>query len=423
MRLTMKERKTVTKALAREYQRARKKDKGALLDQFTAATGYSRPYAAWLLRNHGKRVEIRPGVVLEGSVRASPKSRPRARKYGPELLKPLKKVWATMDYICGKRLAPVMPEIVDCLIRHDELRVSRAVADKLKTMSAATMDRLLAAERKKLALKGRSRTKPGTLLKSQIPVRTFADWNEKAPGFIEMDLVAHEGGSSHGEFCHTLDITDIHTCWSELIAVPSKAQCRVFDAMKEVRTRLPFPLLGVDSDNGSEFINHEMVRYCHQEELSFTRSRPGRKNDNCFVEQKNWSIVRRFCGYARFEGEEACRELNVLYEDLRLYINHFTPSVKLVEKVRNGARVTKRYDLAQTPYQRVMACPQISSAVKSRLRKEHAALNPAALKRGLEASQKRLLKQAIRLRGGPAVPHKPGESHPWRASACERKKA
>lgn len=420
MRPTMKERQAVTKVMAAQYRRASKKGKKEILDQFVEATGYDRSYAAGLLRNCGKRVEVAPGVVVEGSARGK-KKRSRESLYGPEVVKALKKVWKIMDYICGKRLAPQLPHLVPLLVRQGSLRVSRAVRDKLMTMSAATIDRLLAPERKKMALKGRSRTKPGTLLKHQIPVRTFADWNEMEPGFMEMDLVAHDGGSSHGEYCQVLDVTDVCTGWSEQIAVPTKAQCWVFEAIQEMRSRLPFALLGLDSDNGGEFINHQLTKYCKEEEITFTRSRASKKNDNCYVEQKNWSIVRRFSGYDRYEGDEACRELNALYVLVRDYVNFFMPSMKLVEKIRDGARVRKRYDTAQTPYQRLLASPHVSKTVKTRLRKHYATLNPAELKAEIDRAQKGLRKLAVRLREGTSAPPKPAANHPWRIGNQKKK--
>jgi hypothetical protein len=288
-------------------------------------------------------------------------------------------------------------------------------------MSAATIDRLLEPERGKMALKGRSKTKPGTLLKHQVPVRTFADWDEVKPGFLEIDLVGHDGGSSHGEYCQILNATDVCTGWSEQVAVPTKAQCWVFDAIKEMRTRLPFAVLGLDSDNGSEFINHQLVKYCKHEQITFTRSRACKKNDNCYVEQKNWSIVRRFSGYARYEGEEACRLLNELYAVVRDYVNFFVPSMKLVEKVRDGARVTKRYDKAQTPYQRVLVCAHVSPGTKRKLRRRYACLNPAELKRQIERIHKKLFKLAVKLRSGTPVPSKPAANHPWRISKSNEK--
>lgn len=252
MRLTMKERKTVTKAMAGQYRRSSKKEKGRILDAFVEAAGYNRVYAAQVLRGHGKRVEVKPGVVLEGraGLKRPRRERAREREYGPEVLKALKKVWKCLDYLCGKRLTAALPEVVPRLVSCGELKVSRKVGEKLMRISASTIDRLLAPERLKFAIKGRGHTKPGTLLKHQIPVRTFSQWNDAEPGFLEIDLVGHDGGSTAGEYCQTLDATDVATGWSEQIAVPTKAQCWVFDAIKEMRQRLPFGLSGLDSDNG-----------------------------------------------------------------------------------------------------------------------------------------------------------------------------
>jgi hypothetical protein len=420
MRLTMAERKAVTKAFSARYRRARKKEKVRILDEFVQGTQYNRVYAARVLRGHGRRVEIAPGVVLEGSVHVRNK-RVRESEYGPEVVKALTKVWKTMDYLCGKRLAAILPEVVTRLVVCGELKTSRTVRDKLMRISASTIDRLLEPERKKYTLKGRGRTKPGTLLKHQIPVRTFSQWNDAQPGFLEIDLVAHDGGSNQGEYCQTLDGTDVATGWSEQLAVPSKAQCWVFEAIQEMRRRLPFALLGLDSDNGSEFINNQLADYCGAEKLTFTRSRAGRKNDNCFVEQKNYSIVRRFAGYARFDTRQACQCLNDLYEVVRDYVNFFMPSMKLVEKVRDGARVTKRYDRPQTPYQRVLASPQVATQVKQWLRRRYAALNPAELKRQIDIVQKRLGTLTGRLRDVVPGPPKPAENHPWRRSNARKK--
>lgn len=395
MRLTMKERKTMTKAVATRYRRAKKKEKGQILNDFVADTGYNRAYAARLLRSHGKRLHFRPGVLFEGRVDAESRGK-RAVEYGPEVQAALLSVWRTMDYLCGKRLAAILPEVVPRLVHFGELHASAAVCKKLMRVSAATIDRLLAPERKKMALKNRSRTKPGTLLKHQIPVRTFSQWDDSAPGFLEVDLVGHEGGTAHGDYCQTLDATDVATGWTEPMAVLNKAQCWVFEAIQAMRGRLPFALRGLDSDNGSEFINHQLFRYCEQERITFTRSRAGRKNDNCYVEQKNWSIVRRFAGYGRFEGKEACAALNRLYAVVRDYVNFFMPSVKLVEKVRDGASVHRRYDEARTPYRRVLESQEISAAVKKTLQSHYETLNPAALSREIRRLQEDLQRQCRR---------------------------
>jgi hypothetical protein len=206
-----------------------------------------------------------------------------------------------------------------------------------------------------------------------------------------MDLVAHEGGNASGDFAYTLDLTDVSTGWTELAAVKNRAQVWVFEALQEVRQRLPFPLLGLDSDNGGEFINHHLKRYCEQEKITFTRSRPYRKNDNCFVEQKNYSVVRRHVGYGRYDTEVELQLLNQLYEYLRLYVNFFLPSQKLLQKTRRGSRVHKRYDRARTPYRRVLDSQQVPEKCKKKLRSQYRKLNPAELYRQIRRLEEELL--------------------------------
>lgn len=402
MRLTMKARQEVTKATAGQYRGASKKEKSKILDQFIATTGYSRWYARLVLRHEGRRLQTdkQTIVVVE---RKSRTKRKRARRYDEHVQIALVKLWRIMDYICGKRLQPMLRELLPVLERYNEFRCDREMRAKLLRISAASIDRLLQPERRKYELRGRSGTKPGTLLKKQIPIRTFAEWDEQRPGFVEIDLVAHDGGLAAGDYCQTLDLTDIATTWTETLAVRNKAQAWVFAALKEIRQKLPFSLLGIDSDNGSEFINKYLVEYCQKQKLSFTRSRPYRKNDNCFVEQKNYSVVRRAVGYARYDTEAQLHLLNELYATLRLYTNFFQPTMKLKSKERVGSKVIKRYDRAQTPYQRVLAAPQVSEAEKARLRAQYKTLNPAALKRKLMRLQERLRKssadtKAVRVR-------------------------
>jgi len=391
MRLAMKARQEVTKATAGQYRGASKKEKGKILDQFIATTGYSRWYARLVLRHEGRRVQTSKHTIVVVE-RKSRRSRKRARYYDEKVQIALVKLWRIMDYVCGKRLQPMLPELITVLERYNEFRCDRETKAKLLRISAASIDRLLQPERRKYELRGRAGTKPGTLLKKQIPIRTFAEWDEQQPGFVEIDLVAHDGGLAAGDYCQTLDVTDIATTWTETLAVRNKAQTWVFAALKEMRQKLPFPLLGIDSDNGSEFINTYLLSYCQQQKLSFTRSRPYRKNDNCFVEQKNYSIVRRAVGYQRYDTELQLRLLNELYAVLRLYSNFFQPTMKLTSKERVGSKVTKRYDRAQTPYQRVLAAPKVSNAAKERLRAQYQSLNPAALKRKLMRLQDQLLK-------------------------------
>ena len=385
----MSERRVLVKACAGQYQRGNKRERSAVLGRFVAASGYCRAYASWLLRWHGKRVRVGTRVVVVGDATTRVRRR-RERVYGAEVVTVVTRLWKLVDCPSGKRLVAALPGMVEALERHGELTLPPEVRRQVLTISAATIDRVLASERKQLALRSRSRTKPGTLLKHAIPVRTFADWDEQQPGFVEIDLVAHDGGAARGEYVQTLDLTDVATGWTELAAVPTRAQVWVFEAVQRLRARLPFPLLGIDSDNGGEFINKHLMAYCANEMITFTRGRPYRKNDSCFVEQKNWSVVRRFVGYDRFQGEVARRALDQLYGELRLLINFFLPSMKLVEKTRHGSRVTKRYDRPQTPYARVLASPTVDDHLKDQLRALYATLNPAALSRSIRRLQRRV---------------------------------
>jgi hypothetical protein len=365
-------------------------------------TGYNRSYAAWLLNQQGRKVWVHRKVAVVGEVGIGSRRR-RRRTYGADVKKVLIRLWQLLDYLCGKRLVGALAETIEALERHGELKLPEELRRKLLSVSAATIDRLLASEKKKLRLKGRCLTKPGSLLRQQIPIRTFADWDEARPGFVEMDLVAHEGGDASGDFAYTLDLTDVSTGWTELAAVKNRAQVWVFEALQEIRQRLPFDLLGLDSDNGGEFINHHLKRYCEQEEITFTRSRPYRKNDNCFVEQKNYSVVRRHVGYGRYDTEVELELLNELYEQLRLYVNFFLPSQKLKEKTRRGSRVQKRYDEARTPYRRVLDSKQVPECYKKKLRAQYEKLNPAELHRNLLRIEEALLYEGKQKRRATAV--------------------
>jgi hypothetical protein len=391
MRLTVKERKKAAAIVAPRYRKARKKEKGLILDEFTKLTRYGRRYASYVLRTHGKKIWINPETVLVSDVRKRT-TRKKERIYDDVVAASLKKAWEMMDYICGKRLAPILKELIPRLIRFGEIRLTPEAKDKLMKISPATIDRILAPERKKYKIKGRANTKPGTLLKSQIPIRTFSQWDDKRPGFVEIDLVGHDGGDGSGEFLQTLDVTDVATGWTETQAVKNKAQQWVFEALKDIRGRLPFPLLGIDSDNGGEFINNQLYRYCQEEKITFTRTRSYRKNDNCFVEQKNYSVVRRAVGYGRHHTPEEQALLNDLYKELRLFTNFFQPSMKLINRTREGSKVLKKYDKPLTPYRRVLASTDISGSDKAKLKALYRNLNPAALKRRITKLQQRLLR-------------------------------
>ena len=381
MALSMRERQAITREMARRYVRTGKHERGLMLDELCALTGYNRSYAARLLRARA-RAELPRRKRRRG----------RRPAYGAELVAPLAKVWATLGGICGKRLVAAMARTVSALERHGELELSDEARAQLLAMSAATIDRLLAAKRRRLRLKGMSHTKPGSLLKSQIPVRTFAEWDQDRPGFVEIDLVGHEGGDARSEFAYSLCVTDVASGWTEARIVRNRARRWTFEALLDVRRQLPFPLLGIDSDNGGEFINAHLVSWCDEQRLTFTRSRAYKKNDSCFVEQKNWSVIRRETGYGRYDTDEERALIAEIYADLRLYVNFFLPSVKLIAKQRAGAKVCKRYDTAATPHQRLLALGALDEASAARLEAQYLALNPAALRRRLTDNEKKLVR-------------------------------
>jgi hypothetical protein len=276
-----------------------------------------------------------------------------------------------------------------------EIQLTKDQRHKLTSISASTIDRLLAPEKKKMRLKGRSGTKPGAFLKHEVPIKTFADWNDAEPGFLEIDLVSHEGSSARGDYAQTLDAVDVATGWTETVAVKNKAQKWVFAALQQIIAAMPFPVRGIDSDNGAEFINHQFIRFCAQNQITFTRSRPYRKNDSCHVEQKNWSVVRKTVGYFRYSTEAQVAILNALYQVLRLYTNYFQPNLKLVRKERRGAKVKKTYDEAKTPYQRVLLSPCVAPEIKDALAQQYASLNPAELKRQIIRLQDALVESVL----------------------------
>lgn len=395
MGLTMHEKKSLTLEVARRYRKAKKKEKSRMLDEFVATTRYNRVYASWLLSNWGREISrrLRNGdkLVLVKEPRRK-RTRKRPPTYDRDLFPALRKIWGILNYPCGKRLAPFLPEVVSRLESHGELALSPELRKKLLTISAATVDRLLKEEKKKWLFRTRATTKPGVFLKSQIPVRTFAQWDEKAPGFIEVDLVGHDGGHLDSFYIQTLTTTDIFTGWTETAAVKNKARAWVFNGLCDIRERFPFPLRGIDSDNGSEFINHHLLEYCRANEITFTRSRPHRKNDTCYVEQKNYAVVRKIVGYGRHDTEAELVLLNQLYQPLSLYTNYFQPLRKLVGKTRQGAKVKKKYDIPRTPYQRVLESPGIPGSKKTEMTRIYLSLNPAQLKREIEKFQDRLSK-------------------------------
>ena len=362
------------------YVRANKSEKGKMLNEFTQITGLHRKAAIRLLRRHNRSTE-------KGK-------RGRKKEYGPEVIAVLEVVWEASNRLCSKRLQSFIPEMVRVLRRKGELQVNAEVEAQLCRMSSSTIDRLLKPIRKKNGRRGYATTKPGNLLKNSIPVRTFADWNENRPGFMEIDLVAHCGDSVEGYYLNTLCAVDVASGWTECLPVKGKGKTRVKSSVHRMRLRIPFDLLGVDSDNGSEFINHCFTTYCDKEEITFTKSRPYKKNDSCYVEQKNGNVVRRVVGYDRYTSEKAYQCLDRLYLVLRLYINFFQPTMKLISKSRHGAKVNKVYDTAKTPYQRLLDSGILPESKQQEMVSIYNHLNPVHLLKDIHDNQESLWKLA-----------------------------
>jgi hypothetical protein len=388
---TMATRKELVLRLKSKYAKGSKKEKGQILDGLCSDTGLSRSRAKHLLSGKGYAKSV-PGI----KVPVRQERRGRKPLYGRDVAAALETVWVYMDFCCGRRLAAGMEDILDALVRFEEVTFSDEVMDKLRKVSPSTIDRLLAQPRRKLRGKGKSTTKPGTLLKKDIPLRLGTEWDDAIPGYVEIDLVAHCGDTTAGEYINTLDVTDICTGWTETESVLNKAQSRVFKGLMNIEQRQPFPYLGIDSDNGSEFINGELYRYCKESGICFTRSRPYQKNDNCHVEQKNWNVVRRNIGYGRYEGQAAVDEMNRYYSFLRLYTNFFLPQTKLISRTREGSHIRKTYEAPLTPFRRVLASGYVPDEVKKQLGQLLLTLNPAKLKRDMMKSLEELEKLRIR---------------------------
>jgi hypothetical protein len=359
-------------AVRPRYLKANKVEKQKMLDEFTAATGYHRKHAIRVLKN---KVQVQN--------HRKRKAKTYRTVYHGEVIQALEQIWEIYGHICSKRLQPYLPEAIRVLERSKEIQLSEDTKELLLKISSATIDRCLRPIRIK-APHGLSTTKPGSLLKNLIPVRTFTEWDQEQAGFMEIDLVAHCGNTTEGQYLNTLTCTDISTGWTDVTALPHRSPEAVSAAIHLMRQRLPFPLLGIDSDNGTEFINDLLYRYCLDEKITFTRSRPYQKNDQAHVEQKNWSVVRHTVGYDRWETEQQLALLESIYDKLRLYINFFQPSFKLIGKERIDNKTIKRYDIAKTPYQRVLECKDISLEAKAHLMNLYVQLNPAQLRRQID---------------------------------------
>jgi hypothetical protein len=348
-----------------------------LLNEIVAVTGLHRKSAIRLLHRAPRSA-------------ATPSRSGRPLLYGPAVGAPATVLWEAAGYIGAHRLHPFVPELLDRLVRCGELTVAPQVDKLLRQASAATLGRLLAPARAQHPPRRLSTTRVGTWLKHEIPIRTFTEWNDARPGFCEVDLVAHCGSSTQGFYLCTLCAVDIATAWIELEAVWGKGQERVGAAIHHVRERLPVPLLGLDSDNGSEFINAGLYEYCQRHAIHFTRGRAWKKNDSAHVEQKNGAIVRQLIGYDRFASKAAHAQLGRVYQLARLHVNFFQPVQLLVRKTRDGARSRRIYDAARTPYQRLCAAGVLTPDKRHELEAAYLRLNPLQLRRQLEAELRRL---------------------------------
>jgi hypothetical protein len=375
------ERHAYLKAIRPRYRKANKKDKGSILSEFCEVCGYNRKYA------------IR---VLSTPTKKKPRQKPgRKPVYSdPQLLTILKRIWMATDQMCSKKLKAALPLWLPFYEDAYE-PVTTALENSLLRMSPATIDRLLKPVRVRYGKKGLCGTKPGSLLKNQIPIRTH-HWDVSVPGFVEADTVAHCGNSLAGDFIWSLTMTDIETTWTENRATWNKGATGVVGQIQDIEEALPFPLKGFDCDNGSEFLNHHLLRYFtdHPGKINFTRSRPYKKNDNAHVEQKNWSHVRNLFGYDRLDKPQLVPMMNDLYQhEWSLYQNHFCPSMKLESKERINSKYRKTYGTPKTPFQRVMQSDHIAGQVKAQLRSVHLSLNPFTLKQSIERKLRAIFKQ------------------------------
>jgi len=362
--ISLAARREVTAAVAERYRAAGRGEKGLILDELCATTGWHRKHAVRVLRANAERV-------------SEPK--PRQRQYGATIKDALVALWEASDRVCGKRLKPMIPVLLPALVTHGRLTPTREEGAQLLSVSAATIDRMLVAV--KVAAAGGRRRRVGfySAIRREVPIRTFNDWGDPPPGFCEVDMVAHGGTSVAGSFIQTLTMTDIATGWTECMPLVARDGSLVVEAMTRAQSLFPWLIRGADFDNDSAFMNDVVVPWCRTQKIEVTRSRAYKKNDQAFVEQKKGAVVRRLVGYGRFDGVETARVMARLYAAARLHVNYFQPSFKLKEKRREGAKVIKRYHRPATPYARALAHRQVPKAVKQRLRAQYRTLDPVAL--------------------------------------------
>lgn len=364
------ERYAYLKLLSVQYRKALKKKKGEILNEVVKNLGYNRKHAIVLLTKVQKK-DLRKKSVRQ---------RVKVSSYLP-IVKPLKELWMTANYLCADRLHPYIPEFLKVLQQHKEIKITQEQKKMLLRVSRATVGRLLSPVRKQMFGKGKSATRPGILLKHQIPIQTYTPWDNHIPGFEEIDFVSLCGESLRGDYVNILDVVDIAVCWSELQGLMGKSRFGVTKALDQIKGRLPFLLKGIDSDNDAPFINAHFLTYCQTNRLTFTRCRPYKKQDQAHIEQKNYSVVRKYFGYRRYDTYNQLVIINTICELVSLYHNFFQPVMKLKEKIRIGSRIKRIYDVPKTPYQRVLESPDIPDVTKVTLRLKYKTLNPKKLLR------------------------------------------
>lgn len=374
--LTRAARAQLARSLRQRYQAASSRAKKQILHEFIAVSSYHPKYAIHVLNSPEPTAAVG-------------RRRLRPTLYDDAAKQALIVLWEASDRICGKRLKPLMRILLPALERHGHLKLDEAIRERVLAMSAATIDRLLRAPRQATRAKRPRRVVPE--IRRRVSVRTFADWHEPPPGSMEMDLVAHCGDTTRGSYVHSLVLTDIASGWTECAPLVVRERTLVVEALDRIRLGLPFPLRALDVDNGGEFLNETMIEYCLGNGIELTRSRPYRKNDQAWIEQKNGAVVRKLLGYRRFEGIAAAQALARLYGASRLFINFFQPSFKLAEKHRQGAQVTKRYHPPETPCERLLQAETVSEPTKCKLREVGSVLDPLQLLEEIRAMQSHLV--------------------------------
>jgi len=382
MTLDIVERRAMVKVFRRKYRYAEKLQKSQIIEEFIEFTGFNRNYASQVLRGH------------YDYKKSEKKKRKRIAYYDSEVVLHLEKIWKILDYICGKRMVKILPEIIRKLEQFNEIDLTTPVKEKLCKISASSIDRLLRPAKRRLGRKGTSTTKQPRYLIDRIPIKTFTEWQDSQPGFAQLDLVSHNGGNVFGGFFHTLNTTDVCTGWTNLNLVKDKTKLRMLKSLICIKNSLPFPLLGIHSDNGAEFINETVLAFTEKYGIEFTRGRPYKKNDNPHVEQKNYSVIRRNTGYLRYDKPEHASTLKEMYTYINLYVNYFHPIMILKEKHRQGAKSIRKYDEPKTPYQRILERKEIISDVKNGMRIIYEELNPAELRRKINECQSVLIQSA-----------------------------